>query len=142
MTNWESKNPEMPSAVMAVVDETVDASRAPRDVVMAEVKDVATGVAGVVDLIVVPNVVASARLAVTVLHRTSRASVWMRTVRCCQSPPIWHRMAYQVPILPKLAAAKSLLASAALAVAANVVAGVEAVSAVNARLPSAAAKAR
>ena len=117
MTNWESKNPEMRPAVMVVVDATVDASRAPRDVVMAEVKAVATGVAGVDDLSAV-----SARLALTAQVKTSRVNAWMQKVEPCQSQPIRHPMAHQALMSPKMLAAKKLLVSAALAVAANGVA--------------------
>lgn len=127
MTNWESKNPEMRPAVMVVVDATVDASHAPRDVVMAEVKAVATGVAGVDDLSAV-----SARLAATALHRARRASDWTPTAESCQSQPIRHPMLHQTLIWPKMVTAKKPLVSAALAVAANAVAVAATVSAASA----------
>ena len=67
--------------------EMEDANHAPRDVVMAEVrvavKDVATGVAAAAEQIVVVSVVLSARLALTVQVKTSRASDWTQTATLC-----------------------------------------------------------
>lgn len=75
------KNPAMVPAEME------DANHAPRDVVMAEVrvavKDVATGVAAAAEQIVVVSVVLSARLALTVQVKTSRASDWTQTATLC-----------------------------------------------------------
>jgi hypothetical protein len=84
MTNLANKSPEMLPAVMAAVDETVDASHALRDVEMVEVKAVATGVAGVEEQTVVVLSAVSALLAVTVQCRISRASAWTQTVKPCQ----------------------------------------------------------
>ena len=141
-TNRETRNPEMPPAEMVVADVTADASHALRVEVMAEVKDVATGVAGVDDLIAVPSGVASERLALTVLRRTRRASVWMPTAEPCQSPPIRHRMAHQALIFPKMAMDRKPPASAALAVAANGVAVAATVSVATAQYLSAVQTAR